>query len=564
MKPYYESWLSSTHAKVNCIDCHYDQGLAGYWAGKLRLAGEVARYWVGAYNVRPHSRVSDQNCLRCHPGKDLEKTATYRQKIPFSHVKHYGNPTRGIEMTCTTCHSQLVQGNHLAIDDSACILCHFTGVARGESVSRCHLCHGPPKDQITVRGVVFHHSEYLKSGVDCMTCHVHVTRGTGDVPREKCYSCHVEHFEEFGKTELMHQTHITEQKLKCTDCHSALEHGKIELAQALSPDCSTCHGSGRHSVQEEIYIGIGGSGVETQPDPMFLASVTCTACHQSRHKPNSPMRTVISAATPESCVNCHGTGYDRLMKQWQAHVSAFLKDVQSQLTVIERRLKVSSSVENPQAQTLYEEARTNLALVQADQSFGVHNIHYIDRLLKRSEENLARAGAVLEGKELLVSKALHNGIRYGCTSCHVGVENLPMTQTPSASLHQAHLRKNDCNACHLVSPNEHGRTLVAAQDCTSCHLPAKRMAALEPKDCLQCHPEPTPPSAENIHFPHDFHVQVGITCANCHLKVHQMDHLDFMKTERAGAKFSHSFCATCHKKDLPPGGGQCTKCHLKL
>jgi nitrate/TMAO reductase-like tetraheme cytochrome c subunit len=63
MKPFYDNWASSSHARVNCIDCHYEHGFSGYIAGKIRLLSEMLRYWVGAYNVRPHSRVSDQKLL---------------------------------------------------------------------------------------------------------------------------------------------------------------------------------------------------------------------------------------------------------------------------------------------------------------------------------------------------------------------------------------------------------------------------------------------------------------------------------------------------------------------
>lgn len=540
MKPFYDNWASSSHARVTCIECHYEHGFVGYVAGKLRLLGEMMRYWVGAYNVRPHSRVSDRNCLSCHQEKAIEKVTVYRKKIPFSHTKHYGGAVRGIELTCTTCHSQLVQGNHLAVDESACRICHFTGVARGQALGDCYKCHGPPKDQILIRGVVFNHSTYLKSGIECLTCHVHVTRGTGDVPREKCFSCHVERFEEYGKVELIHSIHVTEQHLKCADCHAELHHGKFELAQALSPDCASCHG-GRHSVQEQIYIGTGGEGVEPMPDPMFVSGVICAGCHQSR-------TSVATVAQPQACVSCHGPGYDRLMRQWQQFVSQKLSELREQLAQIEQQPN--------QALELYKEAKRNIQLIEEDRSLGVHNIHYVSALLRRSAENIARVRALREQREYVAEKPLHTGESFGCSRCHVGVEYLAFVQASQTASHKAHLRNADCNACHAVQPAEHGQTFAAARDCTQCHPPAERMAQLESQDCLHCHKAELPTRSEKAKFPHETHIALWIRCEACHEKVTQMGHLEFLG--QGVPKPEHNFCATCHPADI---ANNCLKCH---
>ena len=33
--------------------------------------------------------------------------------------------TRGIKLRCTSCHSQIVQGQHMAVTATTCFLCHF-------------------------------------------------------------------------------------------------------------------------------------------------------------------------------------------------------------------------------------------------------------------------------------------------------------------------------------------------------------------------------------------------------------------------------------------------------
>ncbi|MCX8103709.1 MAG: NapC/NirT family cytochrome c [Candidatus Bipolaricaulota bacterium] len=546
MRPFYDNWASSSHARVHCIDCHYEHGVAGYIEGKIRLLSEMVRYWVGAYNVQPHSRVSDQNCLSCHDENTLEPVTAYRKKIPFSHTKHYRVSARGIALTCTTCHSQLVQGDHLAVDENACTACHFIGGARGNALGDCSSCHGPPKDQILIRGIVFNHSEYLKSGVACLTCHVHVTRGTGDVPRQRCFSCHVERFEEYGKTEFIHRAHVTEQHFKCTDCHSKVEHGEFELAQALSPDCASCHG-GRHSVQEQIYIGTGGSGVDSMPDPMFLSGVICAGCHQER----TP---VAPKAPPQACVTCHGPGYDRLMRQWQHAVSQQLTEVRAQLVQLQREPPPTA-----QQYPLLAEAQKNIELIEADRSLGVHNIHYVSALLRRSAENIARVRALQEQREYVAEKPLHAGEPFGCQRCHVGVESLAFVQAPQTASHKVHLKNSDCNACHAVEPTEHGQTFSSARDCTQCHPAAERMAQLEPHDCLQCHEAKLPRRSEKAQFPHETHIALWVRCEACHERVTQMGHLEFLG--QGVPKPGHDFCAACHHIE---SAETCSMCHSQF
>ncbi len=543
MKPFYDNWASSSHATVTCIECHYEHGLSGYIAGKIRLLGEMLRYWVGAYNVQPHSRVSDGNCLSCHNEKALEKVTLYRKKIPFSHTTHYGATAREIELRCTTCHSQLVQGDHLAVDESACLACHFIGVAREQALGDCYSCHGPPKDQILIRGVVFNHSEYLTSDVECTTCHVHVTRGRGDVPRERCFSCHVERFEEYGQTELIHRVHITGQHLKCTDCHAKIEHGRFELAQALAPDCASCHG-GRHSVQEQIYIGTGGLGVDPMPDPMFLSGVICAGCHQER-------TAVATKAQAQACVACHGAGYDRLMGQWQQFVSQRLTELRAQLAQIEPP--------SDQARELYEQAKKNLELIEEDRSLGVHNIHYVSALLRHSAENIARVRALHQQSEYIAEKPLHTGEAFGCDRCHVGVEFLEFAQAPQTASHKAHLKRADCNVCHAVQPAEHGQTFTTARDCSQCHPPAARMAQLESQDCLHCHEAKLSERSEKARFPHETHIARWVRCEACHEKVTQMGHLEFLNQPKP--KPGHDFCAACHPTERAE---TCSQCHAKF
>ena len=90
MKPYYENWLSSSHNRFNCIDCHYKSGISGYIEGKFRLLAEMIRYFAGVYHVRLHSKIDDENCMKCHVKEELEiGEVLFARRIKFKHIKHY-------------------------------------------------------------------------------------------------------------------------------------------------------------------------------------------------------------------------------------------------------------------------------------------------------------------------------------------------------------------------------------------------------------------------------------------------------------------------------------------
>lgn len=591
MEPYVANWESSSHVGVGCIDCHYEKGFFGYLAGKARLVSEMLRYWAGAYNVRPHARVSDVNCLECHSQEALATPKSYTREIEFSHAEHYPDPVRGMELACSTCHSELVQGSHTAVNQETCIDCHFIGLPSREPLGGCEGCHGPPKDALAVDGIVFNHSDYLKSGVDCLTCHVHVTRGSGDVPPQKCYACHVERFERYGETELVHRVHVAEQQLTCRDCHTDVEHGKFELIQALSPDCRTCHG-GRHSIQEELYIGTGGRGVPATPDPMFLSGVTCSGCHRSSLITAPPGPQPLPQAEPEACVACHGAGYDRLLADWQASIREYLGRLQQRLAQTgglfdhsqspSRRLEIGTALyqettgtsvpveaQTPsdellqEAQTLYERAQANIALVERDRSGGAHNIHYINRLLKRAEEDLVTIPRMLvHGSAIEPGPAELYRSQFGCTRCHEGIARESLAAERGMFGHGLHLNVSgaDCDACHAVERENHSKTFADARDCTACHPTAEGVRGMGYQDCLMCHEAAVPVESKLVRFSHEQHVSYG--CGFCHQGAQTTDHLEYLQSKRP-PEFNHKGCARCHERDLT-GAGDCTRCHVRF
>jgi nitrate/TMAO reductase-like tetraheme cytochrome c subunit len=500
MKPYVENWQASSHNRVNCRDCHWAPGFASYIGGKARLLSEILKYFAGAYNVRVHSKVKDEACLSCHRGGELSKPVKFKGKIPFSHDVHYGDTLRNIKIPCTGCHYELVQGSHLAVTDDPCFICHFVGRPPGRPVNDCYTCHGPPKEEIYVNGILFKHSEYLQTGVSCLTCHIHVTRGKGDIPREACYKCHIERFEAYGEIKRVHSVHVTREKYKCVECHNPLEHSQIEMAKALSPDCRTCHKES-HSVQEKLYMGLGGKGVSPKPDPMFTANVFCLGCHSSKEYRFATEVLPLARATGQSCVDCHGKGYDKLLTMWQKTVGRRLNKIEKEILFLEpiaKKLGIKG----------LSDAKENFKLIKEDKSLGAHNINYTVSLLDYAEFSIEKVKNTLLGKNQPVGST-PNRIDEECKGCHPDAAEYAVKIEGREFLHRPHLEKFKCIKCH--SKKRHGKTLK--RNCDSCHH-------RKSDDCESCHTIQSlvyTGKLGGLNTP-DIMFEAGVSCSDCHIK----------------------------------------------
>ena len=59
MRPYYDSWVTSTHNDVPCIACHYAPGIKAEAMGKFQAANQVVKYVTGAYGTKPWAEIDD-------------------------------------------------------------------------------------------------------------------------------------------------------------------------------------------------------------------------------------------------------------------------------------------------------------------------------------------------------------------------------------------------------------------------------------------------------------------------------------------------------------------------
>ena len=229
IKPFYNKWERSTHNMVPCLKCH-EYGPLNAFSGQLR-------YIVGTYNPRPLTNVPDSNCLQsgCHEKRLIEsKVNIPKWNIVFDHKPHFTQHRRGINLHCRSCHSDIVQGEHMKVSMNVCFLCHLNIQDSKEHKKRCTVCHNDLKRNVRYNGMPFEHLKPLEKGYLCISCHISVKieESTG-VPKEKCFFCHVDKADQHKDPEFIHQQHISKKQIDCFFCHQFVEHGNFKLEKNM-------------------------------------------------------------------------------------------------------------------------------------------------------------------------------------------------------------------------------------------------------------------------------------------------------------------------------------------
>jgi nitrate/TMAO reductase-like tetraheme cytochrome c subunit len=592
MKPYYESWRTSKHNDVACVECHIPPGIGSELRKKYEALAMVASYFTGTYGTNPWAEVPDESCLRpgCHEQRLLIGRELF-QGVLFDHRPHLAELRREKRLRCTSCHSQIVQGAHISVTESTCFLCHFKDVPLNQETARCTLCHEVPEKVITVGGLRFDHADVKRFGMECTLCHAGVVRGSGEVPRDRCLTCHneLERLGRYGETEFLHKTHVTDHKVECLSCHIEIQHRVPEQLEAITTSCKTCHVGEGHSPQRDLYVGIGGKGVEPLPSAMYLAGVRCEGCHLVTREGRR-------LASEVSCMACHGAQFYKVYQLWQetlnerlARVKAELQDVKGRLTTRLERLRAQLPTQAQQTQTgsvklqaqqieaqvqtlkaaleLVRQAEENVTFVE--QAHGVHNLQYTFEILWKAHEALQQALEETGIPQKLAPPWNRLPYRTRCVSCHFDFETFEQRYERWTFTHTRHAIEGGlrCSACHLdrgYRELKHGRV---ERSCEDCHPTRAQLARAEPEDCLRCHTAEIPWKSEKVRFSHSGHLEQGLDCALCHPGVTQLDHLEFLRTVGV-PKASHELCGLCHREDVPPAGAgdiqRCLRCHTSF
>jgi hypothetical protein len=436
--------------------------------------------------------VEDKTCLQegCHTERLVNGKVTFKENILFDHNAHVGKLLRGNRLRCTSCHSQIVQGKHVAVTEKVCFLCHFKGADRGQAVTGCPSCHGIPKKVVEHEGFIFSHESYMQIGVACNQCHLDVASGSGDVPMERCFSCHVERTERYEDTMFIHNNHVTKHGVDCLDCHTEIQHGEIRMVKALEVKCETCHVK-LHTLQKQMYMGVGGEGVNDTPSRMFAAQVSCDGCHTHIIPTSEAGGFAIGEKSLEAerkaCVVCHGAGYDKMLDDWKREmdhaVEAFKPKIeQARIAIRQHRDK---KTDMSQANALIDDAKHNFDMVRTGK--GVHNVEYAVKLLKAAADQIDVAMKYVDGnaRPMERERLLGTPDGYCAILCHTRVglpEEVTFAEMNLKFPHQTHVEGVgvECTTCH--SPEKHKMRIISRDQCMNCHHQQQDI------ECRRCHP----------------------------------------------------------------------------
>ena len=314
MEPYYQSWLTSSHKDVACVDCHIPPGIYSEIEKKKEAISMVASYFTGTYGTNPWAEVDDAACLQCHQRRLLAGKEVFKGVV-FDHEPHLSELRREKKLRCTSCHSQIVQGSHISVETSTCVLCHFKDQPAGQGTARCTLCHAVPEQVVERAGLSFDHGEVKRFDMKCQWCHAHVTKGEGSAPKQRCYVCHndVARLEKYDDHPQLHRIHVSDHKVECLHCHTEILHGKDAGPPSLAAGaCGACHADG-HSPQRDLYAGQGAKGVPSGPAPCTSPASSAraaTSCPKNRGptKSSQPGRSVAWPATARATTRCWSAG----------------------------------------------------------------------------------------------------------------------------------------------------------------------------------------------------------------------------------------------------------------
>ncbi len=400
MKPYYEAWKTSKHNHVPCVECHYPPELREKLWLKFQALSQVVKYVTRTYSSKPYAEISDASCLRkgCHEKRLLEGQVIFKRGIKFDHKPHLTQERRGKKLRCTSCHSQIVVGNHMEVTESTCFLCHFKGRVSGrveEPLGGCPSCHTAPKGDIEFEGVTFNHMDFVgERNVACQNCHLDAIQGNGEAPKDRCFQCHNDEkrLSKYDDTVFIHRTHVTEHKVECTHCHFEIKHKVRTAVEPLQYDCSICH-ENKHNATKQMYAGTGAKGVERMPSVMFLAQVDCIGCHKVPEVGSGEAEFTGQTykASESACIGCHGEDYEGVLDEWKSTVSEALDEA---APLIDRAAELARNIsirndDYRKAMIKLNRARYNYKFVQLGNGF--HNVDYAEAVIDKVKEDAKEA-----------------------------------------------------------------------------------------------------------------------------------------------------------------------------
>ena len=519
MQPFYDSWVNSSHKDVSCVKCHFEPGLKSIIETKTVGLGHVVNYATKVYKkYKPTAEISDASCLRseCHDTRLLAGKEKFKS-VYFDHEPHLTKLRRGKTLRCTSCHSQIVQGDHMKVTETTCFICHFKTGPGEKDISNCVLCHDPPTRENSLDEVIYDHTAVVEKNIKCEKCHTEMVAGGGDVPKEYCYTCHIEpeRSDRIDEVDFLHQVHLKDHKIECQRCHTPIQHKLPEKESLELSDCSACH-TNSHQAQIQLFTGSGGFNVGKSPNPMFNKSITCKGCHVF-HEQEELSAIEESTSTPgkKPCESCHGTGFEKLLDQWKKVSQNKLNTIFRDYQRVEREILNSKSKNKAEAKVLLQEAKHNIDLVDLGKS--VHNIQFSNELLGASHKNITKAlKLVTSSLKINPFPETSKVVPSECNSCHFGIETQKQTVFGLEFSHKNHVvqRSQECKQCHS-NERKHGELTISKTQCASCHHKESQ------ENCTTCHLTQSQVytgtiKVEGYEIEADIMSQGEVECSGCH------------------------------------------------
>lgn len=484
MEPYYKSWNTSKHNKVACVDCHYPPSTPRtlMWK-KFQAMSQVVKYITRTYSSKPFAEIEDSACLRqgCHAERLLQGKLTFGKGIKFDHRPHLIEPRRGRQLRCVSCHSQIVVGKHVEVTLDTCYLCHFKGMKVGrtvEPIGGCLSCHELPEKEFVIGNIKYRHKDFVtKQGIECQSCHLNITQGEGDAPKDRCFTCHnqQEKLEKYGDIPLIHQSHVTNHNIACFHCHTEMTHSVKTITEPTKLDCGMCH-TDKHFGQKEMYEGRSAKGVPDMPSPMYLGQVDCLGCHIVEETGKEELAQTFNGktfkASPAACVKCHGEKYAGLVDDWKRELNLAINAIEPRFKEAQNVLSQMADAPNfTYLKNLYSEAQYNYEFVRL--STGIHNIYYSAKLLENVNSNLEKF--FKESKTPLPDlpeASLLNG-SFCATLCHAKLDVKIPEQVKYKNKdmpHRDHIELvGACRNCHDIGRHKEVPLKTDLSVCKTCH-----------------------------------------------------------------------------------------------
>ncbi len=520
MKVYVESWKSSKHRNVACIECHYKPGFMNHLKGKWKDGQLSLVYFVtGKSPTKPHAEIDDASCLQssCHSKNDLRNDIVFKNVI-FNHLKHLEQQKRQKQLRCTTCHSQIVQGAHITVTDVECFICHFYKTKdQKEYVTGCTSCHFEAKGDIKIStSFDFNHKLYMARGIKCDVCHRNVITGDGHIQENSCLKCHNkrEILEAKHTPESLHRNHVTDHKVECFECHSAIKHKIVPLRYTGQEGgvCSECHKSEVHTDKIRMYTGKGAKFVSEHPNRMAVINMDCDVCH-------SPG--LGKAGLEKRCRECHSNITDGMVDRWKKVLKEKTEELRKELA--ETTQSFSGKSVSKEQKAVLDGASYNLQyLLKGD---GIHNIVYSAQLVEASKNKLRAARA-----QSKAATFKQTPFKLSCVyMCHGDIPQKKIPFGKAVFVHEMHAEGDDsCLKCHSPYTN-HGKIML--KGCSECHH-GEGMGKVTCGDCHRVQ-EKLVRSKGSIHG--------AIACTECHTGI---------KTgKKEGLAGIRASCKRCHKSD---------------